>query len=101
MRWSAKPRSSATFPIPTQSRWLRPRKSSATFCAPVSGGFCVPVSHELTPMAGQVYATLVKEREDRGAKDIAISRLEQIAPFPYDLVRAPDQTRNARALTPS
>ncbi|KZV92557.1 2-oxoglutarate dehydrogenase, E1 component [Exidia glandulosa HHB12029] len=35
---------------------------------------------------GQVYYALLKEREDRGLKDIAISRLEQIAPFPYDLL---------------
>ena len=36
---------------------------------------------------GQVYYTLVKEREARGIKDIAISRIEQLSPFPYDLVR--------------
>ncbi|KAH7106211.1 2-oxoglutarate dehydrogenase complex E1 component mitochondrial precursor [Auriculariales sp. MPI-PUGE-AT-0066] len=36
--------------------------------------------------SGQVYFTLLKEREDRGLKDVAISRLEQIAPFPYDLL---------------
>ena len=39
--------------------------------------------------SGQVYYTLLKEREDRGLKDVAISRLEQITPFPYDLVRRP------------
>ena len=39
--------------------------------------------------SGQVYYTLLKEREDRGLKDVAISRLEQITPFPYDLVRGP------------
>ncbi|CAE6460790.1 unnamed protein product [Rhizoctonia solani] len=36
--------------------------------------------------SGQVYYTLLKAREDRGIKDIAISRLEQISPFPYDLL---------------
>ncbi|KAF8349517.1 2-oxoglutarate dehydrogenase E1 component [Amanita rubescens] len=35
---------------------------------------------------GQVYYTLIAEREARGIKDIAISRLEQISPFPYDLI---------------
>ena len=35
---------------------------------------------------GQVYYTLLKAREDRGIKDIAISRLEQISPFPYELL---------------
>jgi 2-oxoglutarate dehydrogenase complex dehydrogenase (E1) component-like enzyme len=36
--------------------------------------------------AGQVYYTLLEERRKRGVKDIAISRVEQISPFPYDLV---------------
>jgi hypothetical protein len=42
----------------------------------------------LTLSLGQVYYALVQEREARGIKDIAISRVEQISPFPYDLVRA-------------
>lgn len=37
--------------------------------------------------SGQVYQTLIQEREDKGITDVAISRLEQISPFPYDLVR--------------
>ena len=41
----------------------------------------------LTPVVGQVYHTLLQEREDKGITDVAISRLEQISPFPYDLVR--------------
>ncbi|CAE6533611.1 unnamed protein product [Rhizoctonia solani] len=36
--------------------------------------------------SGQVYYTLLKAREDRGIKDVAISRLEQLSPFPYDLL---------------
>ena len=36
---------------------------------------------------GQVYHTLLQERQDKGITDVAISRLEQISPFPYDLVR--------------
>ncbi|KAF8895173.1 putative KGD1-alpha-ketoglutarate dehydrogenase [Infundibulicybe gibba] len=35
---------------------------------------------------GQVYHALLQEREDKGIRDVAISRLEQISPFPYDLV---------------
>lgn len=35
---------------------------------------------------GQVYYQLLKEREDRGIKDVAISRVEQLSPMPYDLV---------------
>lgn len=36
---------------------------------------------------GQVYYALLKERRDRGIKNVAISRLEQISPFPYEMVR--------------
>ena len=36
---------------------------------------------------GQVYFALTQAREDRGIKDVAISRIEQLSPFPYDLVR--------------
>ena len=38
---------------------------------------------------GQVYHTLLQEREDKGINDVVISRVEQISPFPYDLVRFP------------
>ncbi|TIC73697.1 2-oxoglutarate dehydrogenase, E1 component [Wallemia mellicola] len=38
--------------------------------------------------SGQVYHTLYKEREERQAYDVAISRLEQISPFPYDLIQS-------------
>ena len=37
---------------------------------------------------GKVYYDLVKERKARGLeKDIAITRLEQLSPFPFDVVR--------------
>jgi 2-oxoglutarate dehydrogenase E1 component len=29
----------------------------------------------------------MQHREDKGINDVALSRLEQISPFPYDLVR--------------
>lgn len=35
---------------------------------------------------GQVYYALLQEREDKGIKDVAISRIEQLSPFPYDIV---------------
>ncbi|KAK0221675.1 2-oxoglutarate dehydrogenase E1 component [Armillaria fumosa] len=35
---------------------------------------------------GQVYQTLLAAREERGITDIAISRIEQISPFPYDML---------------
>ncbi|KAH7904950.1 thiamine diphosphate-binding protein [Hygrophoropsis aurantiaca] len=35
---------------------------------------------------GQVYHALIQEREEKGIKDVAISRIEQISPFPYDLI---------------
>ncbi|EIW81255.1 2-oxoglutarate dehydrogenase E1 component [Coniophora puteana RWD-64-598 SS2] len=48
---------------------------------------------------GQVYYTLLQAREQRGIKDIAISRIEQISPFPYDLVTPHlDQYPNADLL---
>lgn len=41
---------------------------------------------------GKVYYELVKEREKKGLEeDIAITRVEQICPFPYDLVKAEHQ----------
>ena len=36
--------------------------------------------------AGQVYFALLQEREEKGIKDVAISRIEQLSPFPYDIV---------------
>jgi hypothetical protein len=33
-----------------------------------------------------VYYTLLQAREERGIKDVAISRIEQLSPFPYDMV---------------
>jgi 2-oxoglutarate dehydrogenase E1 component len=35
---------------------------------------------------GQVYYQLLQEREKRGIKDVAISRVEQLSPLPYDLI---------------
>lgn len=35
---------------------------------------------------GKVYFDLIDERDKRGAKDVAVVRIEQIAPFPWDRV---------------
>lgn len=46
--------------------------------------------------SGQVYYDLVSEREKRKIKNIAILRLEQIAPFPFQLIRdCVDEYENA------
>lgn len=37
--------------------------------------------------SGQVYYDLIEEREKRQIRDIAVVRLEQIAPFPYDKIQ--------------
>ncbi|KAL7422265.1 2-oxoglutarate dehydrogenase E1 component [Cryptotrichosporon argae] len=36
--------------------------------------------------SGQVYYQLLQEREKRGITDVAISRVEQLSPLPYDLI---------------
>lgn len=49
------------------------------------------VSHEsirkVLLCSGQVYYDLIEEREKRGIKDIAVCRVEQIAPFPFDRIQ--------------
>ncbi|KAI9297678.1 2-oxoglutarate dehydrogenase E1 component [Neoconidiobolus thromboides FSU 785] len=37
--------------------------------------------------SGQVYYTLLKAREQNNVNDVAITRIEQITPFPFDLVK--------------
>ncbi|KAI5474285.1 hypothetical protein MNV49_003661, partial [Pseudohyphozyma bogoriensis] len=54
---------------------------------PEPEGFAAPedvVRHILC--SGQVYYTLLAEREKRGLKNVAISRIEQLSPLPYDLI---------------
>ncbi|KAK3744397.1 hypothetical protein QZH41_012160 [Actinostola sp. cb2023] len=44
---------------------------------------------------GKVYYELLKERNKRGLdEDIAITRIEQISPFPFDLIKAEHQKYN-------
>lgn len=48
---------------------------------------------------GQVYAALVKSRQERGETDVAITRIEQLNPFPWDLLRKNlDQYPNAQTI---
>eukprot|EP00331_Platyophrya_macrostoma_P011783 CAMPEP_0176429856 /NCGR_PEP_ID=MMETSP0127-20121128/13936_1 /TAXON_ID=938130 /ORGANISM="Platyophrya macrostoma, Strain WH" /LENGTH=999 /DNA_ID=CAMNT_0017811693 /DNA_START=78 /DNA_END=3077 /DNA_ORIENTATION=- len=50
--------------------------------------------------SGQVYYDLVEKRREKKNKDIAILRLEQLAPFPYDNVRqALKEYSNAAEIT--
>lgn len=37
-------------------------------------------------VTGQLYYQLLQEREKRGINDVAISRVEQLSPLPYDLL---------------
>lgn len=54
----------------------------------------MPSSRQLC--AGQVYFALLQEREARGLKNVAISRVEQLSPVPYDLiVPSLDKYKNA------
>jgi 2-oxoglutarate dehydrogenase E1 component len=46
--------------------------------------------------SGQIYYELLAEREKRGISNVALVRLEQIAPFPFDRV-AKNCTRYANA----
>ena len=49
--------------------------------------------------AGQVYTALVKHREAEGRKDIAITRVEQLNPFPWAQLRDNlDQYPNAKTV---
>ncbi|CAG5027398.1 unnamed protein product [Parnassius apollo] len=50
---------------------------------------CPQNVRKLAFCSGRVYYDMLKERRERGLeKDIAIARLEQISPFPYDLIKA-------------
>ncbi len=49
-------------------------------------GFSTFELQTLVFCTGQIYYELLNEREQRGRKDVALVRLEQIAPFPFDRV---------------
>jgi hypothetical protein len=69
-----------------QRIWSLLRRLGGIFFALVRD-FCSLLSCDLTdPHPGQVYYALLQEREAKGIKDIAISRVEQISPLPYDQV---------------
>ena len=49
--------------------------------------------------SGQVYYDLEQERAKRGAKDIAIIRIEQLAPFPFRILQEQlDRYKNAEVM---
>jgi 2-oxoglutarate dehydrogenase E1 component len=45
-----------------------------------------PVYQSLVFCSGQIYYELLAERETRGINNVALVRLEQIAPFAFDHV---------------
>lgn len=47
---------------------------------------CLHVNKTLVFCTGQIYYELIIQREALGCKDVAIVRLEQIAPFAFDKV---------------
>lgn len=69
--------------------WLSRSRSSVIFFARVLllGFHMSLLDSDLMNLAGQVYLTLLQARQERGIKDVAISRVEQLSPFPYDMVR--------------
>ena len=54
--------------------------------------------HQVLFCTGKVYYDLLKERRDRGLEDqIAIHTIEQICPFPFDMMKSvADQYCNAK-----
>jgi 2-oxoglutarate dehydrogenase E1 component len=57
---------------------------TSTFC--VLTKFLGPVHQKLVFCTGQIYYELLGEREKREIDDVALVRLEQIAPFAFDRV---------------
>lgn len=55
---------------------------------PIAYDYVFTYLQRLFRSLGQVYYTLLQERQEKGIKDVAISRVEQISPFPYDMVRS-------------
>lgn len=87
-RWLARLTSNAISPMPTLRTWSSLRRSAGTSSALVRLSYCLGVIHAAHDCEiGQVYQTLLQEREEKGINDVAISRVEQLSPFPYDLVR--------------
>ena len=50
-------------------------------------GFNAKSARKVVLCSGQVYYDLVEERTKRGIKDIAIVRIEQLAPFPFEKIQ--------------
>lgn len=56
-------------------------------CVPISVGLLIPLQvRRVIFCCGRVYYDLDKARTDTKAFDVAIIRVEQICPFPYDSI---------------
>lgn len=60
--------------------------SGSSRCFPFPTVPRLQLTLSLLALTGQVYQTLLKEREDRKINDVILCRVEQISPFPYDMV---------------
>ena len=56
-------------------------------------GLSNPGVKRLVLCSGKIYYELVAAREKAGIKDIAIARVEQLSPFPFDLVHRHSDVR--------
>jgi 2-oxoglutarate dehydrogenase E1 component len=84
----------------TPKNLLREKKCTSTLAQMASGTRFVRVYRETDPdisgkpdavrtvvyCSGKLYYELLEEREKRGVKDVALIRIEQLAPFPWDKV---------------
>ncbi len=85
----------------TPKSLLRNKDATSPLSEFIKGGFqtLIPEAHEavlkkaakvrrLVLCSGKVYYDLVKKREEKGAHDVAILRIEQLYPFPHKLLEA-------------
>lgn len=66
------------------TRFLRfiPEQDKSIF-----SGSSAPDVKRLVLCSGKIYYDLLEQREKLGVKDVALARVEQISPFPHDLVQ--------------
>ena len=59
-------------------------------CPPLTAHalLCAAQVRRIVLCTGKVYYDLLNARADKGIDDVAITRVEQISPFPHDLVQS-------------